>query len=487
MAEIPRNKKVHLPRIPMPEAPADERSRSFIEVPLGYSEEQARAEAERCLDCKHPKCIDGCPVNINIPKFLKELRDGRFEDAAQTLRASNSLPAICGRVCPQEEQCESRCIEGIRHDPIAIGNLERFVADWERTHTEMNLPELLPASGFRAAVVGSGPAGLTVAGELAKLGHDVTIFEALHRPAGVLAYGIPEFRLPRLIVNSEIDYIKRLGVKFVFNVVVGVTVTLEELFAEGYDAVFVGTGAGLPKMMGVPGENLIGVFSANEYLTRINLLGAANFPEFDTPILHSRHTVVVGGGNTAMDSARVAKRVNKGKVTLVYRRSIDELPARKEEVHHAIAEGIETSLLCNPVRVIGNEEHFVTGIQCVRMELGEADASGRRKPVPVKGSEFLIPCDCVIVAIGNSPNPVFTKATPNIKLSKWGTIEVDPETGATSMPGVFAGGDIVSGAATVILAMGAGKKAAAAMHAYFQQLEQPKSNGNVRRSAAANG
>lgn len=466
----PRNKKLHLPRARMPEVDAQERVQSFIEVPRGYSEAQARAEADRCLDCKHPKCIDGCPVNINIPKFLKELRDGQFEAAALTLRHSNSLPAICGRVCPQEEQCEARCIEGVRHDPIAIGNLERFVADWQLAHAKIPTPQLPPATGHKVAIVGSGPAGLTAAGELAKLGHDVTVFEALHRPAGVLAYGIPEFRLPRMIVNSEIEYIKQLGVKFIYNVVVGVTITLDELFAEGYHAIFLGTGAGLPKMMNVPGENLVGVFSANEFLTRVNLLGAAKFPDYDTPVLHSRHTVVVGGGNTAMDSCRVAKRVNRGRVTLVYRRSIDELPARKEEVHHAKAEGIEFSLLCNPTRVLGDSEHRVIGIECVRMELGEPDDSGRRKPVPQKGSEFVLDCDAVIVAIGNSPNPVLTKATPDLEVTKWGTIKADPDSGATSRRGVFAGGDIVSGAATVILAMGAGKKASAAMHDYLMAL-----------------
>lgn len=459
----------------MPERDPAERILSFDEVPLGYTEEQARAEADRCLDCKNPKCVTGCPVNINIPKFLREVREGRYQDAANTLRETNSLPAVCGRVCPQEEQCESLCIEGIRHDPVAVGNLEKFVADWERMHHKVTTRESFEPSGFKIAVAGSGPAGLTVAGDLSKLGHDVTIFEALHRPAGVLAYGIPEFRLPREIVKSEIDYIERLGVKFVYNVVVGVTVTLNELFDEGYDAIFIGTGAGLPKMLGVPGENLVGVFSSNEFLTRINLLGADRFPEYDTPVLHAKHTVVVGGGNTAMDSARVAKRLNRARVSLVYRRSVDELPARKEEVHHAEAEGIEFNLLCNPVEVLGDAEHRVRAIRCVRMELGEPDASGRRKPVPVKGSEFELECDAVIVAVGNAPNPILTKATPDLELTKWGTIKVDSETGATSKRGVYAGGDIVSGAATVILAMGAGRKAAAAMHDYLMSL--PAKNG----------
>ncbi|MCB9367415.1 MAG: NADPH-dependent glutamate synthase [Calditrichaeota bacterium] len=470
MSEQKRNLKAHPPRVKMPERTAEERIQDFKEVPVGYTEEQAMAEASRCLDCKNPKCVAGCPVNINIPKFLREVRAGEFQEAANTLRSTNALPAVCGRVCPQEEQCESRCIEGIKHEPVAVGNLERFVADWERMHKQVTERTSVEPTGRKVAIAGSGPAGLTVAGDLVKLGHDVTVFEALHRPAGVLAYGIPTFRLPRDIVQSEIDYIERLGVKFVYNVVIGVTVTLEELFASGYDAVFVGTGAGLPKMLNIPGENLIGVFSSNEFLTRINLLGADKFPDFDTPVLHAKHTVVVGGGNTAMDSARVAKRLNKEKVSLVYRRSHDELPARREEVHHAEAEGIEFNLLCNPIEIIGDEHYRVKAIRCIRMQLGEPDASGRRRPEPIPGSEFELECDVVIVAVGNAPNPILTKATPEIKLSKWGTINVDPETCATSMPGVYAGGDIVSGAATVILAMGAGRKAANAMHEYLMNL-----------------
>jgi glutamate synthase (NADPH/NADH) small chain len=470
MPEPKRNLKAHPPRVPMPERDPEERVKGFQEVPLGYTEEQAIAEASRCLDCKNPKCVTGCPVNINIPKFLRELREGRIQDAADTLRATNSLPAVCGRVCPQEEQCESLCIEGIKHDPVAVGNLEKFVADWERMHKKVTTQLVVEPTGRKVAIAGAGPAGLTVAGDLAKLGHDVTIFEALHRPAGVLAYGIPEFRLPREIVKSEIEYIERLGVKFVYNVIIGVTITLEELFAEGYDTIFIGTGAGLPKMLNVPGENFVGVFSSNEFLTRINLLGADRFPDYDTPVLHAKHTVVVGGGNTAMDSARVAKRLNQAKVSLVYRRSEDELPARKEEVHHAKAEGIEMNLLCNPVEILGDAEGRVTGIRCIRMELGEPDASGRRKPVEIKGSEFEMVCDAVIVAVGNSPNPIITKSTPDLEATKWGTIKVDEATNATSKPGVYAGGDIVSGAATVILAMGAGRKAAAAMHEYMMNL-----------------
>lgn len=475
MPEQKRNLKLHPPRVPMPERDASERVQDFQEVPIGYSPEQAIAEANRCLDCKNPKCVEGCPVNIDIPKFLREIREGEFQQAANTLRASNALPAVCGRVCPQEEQCEARCIEGIKHDPVAVGNLERFVADWERMHKQVTERVSAEPTGRKIAIAGSGPAGLTVAGDLAKLGHDVTVFEALHRPAGVLAYGIPTFRLPRDIVQSEIAYIEQLGVKFVFNVVIGVTVTLDELFAEGYDAIFIGTGAGLPKMLGVPGENLIGVFSSNEFLTRINLLGADKFPDYDTPVLHAKHTVVVGGGNTAMDSARVAKRLNKAKVSLVYRRSIDELPARREEVHHAQAEGIEFNLLCNPIEVIGDDQYRVKAIRCIRMELGEPDASGRRKPVPIEGSEFELECDAVIVAVGNAPNPILTKATPNLELTKWGTIKVDPDTCATSVPGVYAGGDIVSGAATVILAMGAGRRAANAMHDYLMSLPPKQS------------
>ncbi len=474
----PVNKKVHPPRILMKEQQPEVRVQNFNEVPFGYSEADAMAEASRCLDCKKPKCVKACPVNINIPGFLMQIRQGNFEEAARILKDANSLPAVCGRVCPQEEQCESQCIEGIKHDPIAIGNLERFVADWERENNKVSIPAIPPPTGYKVAIIGSGPAGLTVAGDLVKLGHDVTVFEALHAPAGVLIYGIPEFRLPKLIVKAEVDYIQRLGVKFVMDTVIGVSITLDELFNEfGFHAVFVGTGAGLPKFMNIPGENLVGVYSANEYLTRANLMGAYNFPDFDTPIRPSQHTVVVGGGNTAMDSARTSLRLQKCKVSLVYRRSEQELPARREEVHHAKAEGINMELLTNPIAILGNEDSEVIGIRCQRMELGEPDASGRRKPVAIKGSEFDLPCDTVIMAIGNEPNPVFIRATPGIEVSKWGTIVADAETGATSRPGVYAGGDVVSGAATVINAMGAGKKAAAAMHQYLLSLPNPTNNG----------
>jgi glutamate synthase (NADPH) small chain len=469
-------KYVHRPRAKMPEQLPEERIHNFKEVPNGYSEEQAIAEASRCLVCKKPKCVDGCPVNIDIPTFVRQVREGDFAGAARTVRNTNSLPAVCGRVCPQAEQCEVLCIEGLKHDPIAIGNLERFVADWELENNKVQMPEIPPPTGYRVAIVGSGPAGLTVAGDLVKMGHDVTIFEALHRPSGVLAYGIPEFRLPRLIVNAEVDYIKRLGVKFVFDVVVGVTVTVDELFAQGFHAIFIGTGAGLPRMMKVPGENFVGVYSANEFLTRVNLLGASK-EEYDTPIRFAHHTVVVGGGNTAMDAARVSLRVTGNPVTLMYRRSMEEIPARKEEIHHAIQEGIKFDLLTAPLEVIGDETGQVKALKCIRMELGEPDDSGRRSPVPIAGSEFVMECDTVIVAIGNSPNPIIPRTTSGIEVSKWGTIKIDESTGATTRQGVYAGGDIVSGAATVILAMGGGRIAAGAMDTYMRSL--PKPNGAV--------
>lgn len=471
-----KRKIEHKPRHKMPEQPPLERAKNFKEVNQGYTEETAVAEAERCLICKKPQCVKGCPVEIDIPGFISKIREGDFAGAARVIRNTNSLPAICGRVCPQEEQCESKCVEGIKHQPVAIGNLERFVADWQRENEGIPVPEIPPPTGLKVAIVGSGPAGLTVAGDLAKLGHEVTVFEALHRPAGVLAYGIPEFRLPRLIVNAEIDYVQRLGVKFIYDMIIGVTITIDELFEQGYHAVFVGTGAGLPKMMNIPGENLAGVYSSNEFLTRVNLMGANSFPANDTPIRDSRHTVVVGGGNTAMDSARVALRVTNAKVTLVYRRSEEELPARKEEIHHAMEEGIDFRLLNNPVDVLGNETGEVVGIRCVKMELGEPDASGRRRPVPMKGSEWEMECDTVIVAIGNSPNPIIPRNTPGLEVTKWGTVVADETTGATSRQGVYAGGDIVSGAATVIRAMGAGRGAAKAMHEYLLSLPTPKAS-----------
>ncbi|HEY3296848.1 MAG TPA: NADPH-dependent glutamate synthase [bacterium] len=462
-----------LPRTQMPEQDPKERVQNFTEVPFGYDAELAMAEAERCLLCKKPKCVAGCPVGIDIPAFIKAIREERMNDAALILRATNSLPAVCGRVCPQGDQCEALCIEGNKHDPVAIGNLERFVADWEVRNNAITIPDLPPPTGYKVAIVGSGPAGLTAAGDLAKMGHDVTVFEALHRPSGVLAYGIPEFRLPRIVVNSEIEYIKKLGVKFIYDVVVGITVTVDELFEQGFHSIFIGTGAGLPRMMGVPGENLVGVYSANEFLTRVNLLGASKFPDYDTPIRKARHTVVVGGGNTAMDSARVSLRVTGNHVTLAYRRSMDEIPARKEEIHHAIEEGVDFQLLTAPVEVVGDDKGQCIGLKCIRMELGEPDASGRRSPVPVEGSEFVFDCDTVIVAIGNSPNPIIPRSTQGIEVTKRGTIKIEDATGATTRPGVYAGGDIVSGAATVILAMGAGKTAAKYMDEYMRGLPKP--------------
>jgi glutamate synthase (NADPH) small chain len=471
--ELTQAQRMALPRTKMPERSAEERVRDFEEVPFGYDEALAIAEADRCLLCKKPKCVDGCPVGIDIPLFIRHIRDGNFLDAAKVLRASNSLPAVCGRVCPQAEQCEALCVEGAKHEPVAIGNLERFVADWETLHNAIPIPEIPAPTGYRVAVVGSGPAGLTAAGDLAKFGHDVTIFEALHRPSGVLAYGIPEFRLPRKVTASEIEYIKKLGVKFVYDVVIGVTVTVDELFEQGYHAIFIGTGAGLPRMMGVSGENLVGVYSANEFLTRVNLLGASSFPQYDTPIRLAKHTVVVGGGNTAMDAARVSLRVAGNKVTLAYRRSMEEIPARKEEIHHAIEEGVDFQLLTAPLEVIGDETGQVKGLKCIRMELGEPDDSGRRSPVPIEGSEFVFDCDTVIVAIGNSPNPIIPRNTPGLEITKRGTIKIDPVTGMTTRPGIYAGGDIVSGAATVILAMGAGRTAATAMNEYLKTLPKP--------------
>jgi glutamate synthase (NADPH) small chain len=471
--ELTKAQKMALPRSKMPEQAPEERVKNFTEVPFGYSEDLAQREAERCLLCKKPKCVDGCPVGINIPLFIKHVRDGNMHEAAVVLRDTNSLPAVCGRVCPQAEQCEALCVEGAKHEPVAIGNLERFVADWETLNNAIPLPVIPPPTGYKVAVVGSGPAGLTAAGDLAKMGHDVTIFEALHRPSGVLAYGIPEFRLPRVVVNSEIEYIKKLGVKFVFDVIIGVTVTMDELFEQGFHSVFIGTGAGLPRMMGVPGENLVGVYSANEFLTRVNLLGASRFPDMDTPVRYAKHTVVVGGGNTAMDSARVSLRVSKAKVSLAYRRSMEEIPARKEEIHHAIQEGVDFQLLTAPTEVLGDDSGQVVGLKCIRMELGEPDASGRRSPVPVEGSEFVFDCDTVIVAIGNSPNPIIPRSTAGIEVTKRGTIKIDEATGATTRAGVYAGGDIVSGAATVILAMGAGKTAARNMDEYMRSLPKP--------------
>ncbi len=440
-----------------------QRAANFREVPYGYTEEDAVREAQRCLQCKRPLCMQGCPVNVKIPEFINLIAHRKFAEAARKLKETNALPAICGRVCPQEEQCEIKCVLGKKGDPIAIGNLERFAADWERANGKVELPQVKEKTGHKVAVVGSGPSGLTVAGELVKEGIDVTIFEALHEPGGVLVYGIPEFRLPKDIVKAEIDYLKRLGVKIETNFIIGKTATIQELLEEDhFDAVFVGSGAGLPSFMKIAGENNIGVYSANEYLTRSNLMKAYE-PDSSTPIMRATRAVTVGGGNVAMDAARTALRLGAKESLIVYRRSEKEMPARDAEIHHAKQEGIQFHNLCNPVSILADDKKRVRGIRCIQMELGEPDSSGRRRPVPVEGSEFDIECDVVIIAIGNKPNPLIPDTTPEIEVTRWGTIEADEEDGRTSKVKVYAGGDIVTGAATVILAMGAGKKAARAI------------------------
>ena len=459
-------KKASLAQL-MPKLSVEDRTRCFKEVALGYTEEHARAEAERCLQCKVPRCIEGCPVNIDIPAFIRFIREGRFDEGIKEIKEKNSLPAICGRVCPQENQCMGECVLGIKGTPVNIGALERFLADWER---EMGLdkPEVVPSTGKRVAVVGSGPAGLTAAAELAKLGHDVTIFEALHAPGGVLMYGIPEFRMPKDTVMDEVKYVESLGAKLRTDVIIGRTVTLSELFNTGFDAVFLGTGAGLPSFLGIPGENLCGIYSANEFLIRVNLMRAYRFPEFDTPIKVGKRTAVIGGGNVAMDSARSALRLGS-EVTVIYRRTEKEMPARWEEVENAKEEGINFLFLSTPVRFIGDERGWVGKIECIRMKLGEPDESGRRRPIPIESSEFQVEADTVVVAIGQRPNAIAVRNEKGIKLTKHGTIMVSPETYETSVRGVYAAGDIVTGNATVISAMGAAKKAAQAIHKFLTE------------------
>ncbi|MEK7448635.1 MAG: NADPH-dependent glutamate synthase [Planctomycetota bacterium] len=461
-------KKEKLPRQQVPEQDPKKRRYNFDEVPFGFTPELAMKEAGRCLQCKKPLCMDGCPVQINIPAFIKLVQEGKFTEAAWKIKESNALPAICGRVCPQEEQCEIKCIVGKKAASVAIGSLERFVADFERNQGKEMIPDIPEKTGRKIAIVGAGPAGLTCAGDLVKKGHRVTVFEALHKPGGVLMYGIPEFRLPKAIVQSEVSYLQKLGVKFEVNMVIGKIATLDDLFNEGYQAAFIGTGAGLPVFMHIPGENFNGVYSANEYLTRANLMKAYLFPEYDTPIVRGKNVAVVGGGNVAMDSARTALRLGAEHVYVVYRRSREEMPARKEEIHHGEEEGLEFKLLTNPVEILGNRDGWVRGIKCIRMELGEPDESGRRKPVPVKGSEFEIEVDTVIMAIGNGPNPLLLDATPDLKLNKRGNIEADSATLATSKKGIYAGGDIVTGAATVIQAMGQGKLAAQSIDQFLK-------------------
>ena len=451
-----------LTKLPAREQAPEVRRRNFEEVSQGYDEAMAREEATRCIDCKNPACMTGCPVGVHIPDFIRHVKEGEFEQAYETIRLTNNLPAICGRVCPQETQCESKCVRGVKGDPVGIGRLERFCADYAMQHASTKTERPAP-NGHRVAVVGSGPSGLTCAGDLAKLGYDVTIFEALHTPGGVLVYGIPEFRLPKRLVRKEIATVEALGVKIETDVVVGRSVSLEELFDEGYEAVFVGSGAGLPRFQGIPGENLNGVYSANEFLTRINLMKAYAFPETDTPVRVGKKVAVVGGGNVAMDAARSALRLGADEVSIVYRRSEKEMPARLEEVHHAKEEGVNFRMLTNPTAIHGDESGNVRAMTCVEMELGEPDASGRRRPVVKQGSEFDLDVDTVVIAIGNSPNPLIRNTTPGLETQKWGGIIVD-ENGATSLENVYAGGDAVTGAATVILAMGAGKTAAKAIH-----------------------
>lgn len=461
-----KEKKPKVPRQKMPEQEPKVRAKNFDEVPFGYTPELAQLESSRCLQCKKPKCIEGCPVEVDIPAFVKLISEGDFAGSARKLKERNSLPAVCGRVCPQEDQCEKICIVGKKDQPVAVGRLERFAADWERTKGEVTIPEKAPPTGKKVGVVGSGPASLTLAGDLILKGHEVTIFEALHKTGGVLIYGIPEFRLPKAIVQSEVNYLEKLGVKIECNCVIGRIETVDELLKE-YNAVFLGLGAGLPQFLNVPGENLCGIYSANEYLTRSNLMKAYLFPKYDTPIARGKNVAVFGAGNVAMDSARTALRLGADTVRIIYRRSRDEMPARIEEVHHAEEEGVQFYLLTAPTKFLGNDNGWVTGVECLQMELGEPDDSGRRRPVPIKGSEFKLECDMAVVAIGAGPNPLLPTQTPGLELNKRGYIVADLETGKTAKPGVWAGGDIVTGSATVILAMGAGRKAANSIHEYL--------------------
>lgn len=466
--KITARERMKIDRQKMTEQEPLVRNANFDEVNLGLPEKIALLEAERCLQCRDPKCVSGCPVMVNIPKFIDLLSTGNLAEAAKSLLSDNALPSVTGRVCPQETQCEIECIRGNKSLPVAIGYLERYVGDWAQSHRDQVPMEVAPRSGRKVAIVGAGPGGLTAAGELARRGHDVTIYEALHKPGGVLVYGIPEFRLPKKIVEDEVARLESVGVKIVCNTVIGRTFTIQEL-RESHDAVFIANGAGLPVFMNVPGENLKGVYSANEYLTRVNLMAAYQFPRSDTPVLLGQRVATVGGGNVAMDSARTAKRLGAESSMIVYRRTRNEMPARAEEIHHAEQEQIDFEFLVAPVEVVGNEKRWVTGLKCVRMKLGEPDASGRARPEVIPGSEFVIPCDVVVVAIGTRANPLLTATCPDLKLNKWGNIIVDDQL-MTSIPGVFAGGDIVRGAATVILAMGDGKRAAQGIDSYLGTL-----------------
>jgi glutamate synthase (NADPH/NADH) small chain len=464
--EVKAPKKEKIPRQKMPEQPANVRRHNFDEVPLGYTPELAMKEAERCIQCKDPRCKQGCPVEIDIPQFIAKVKGGDFEGAIRKIWEKNALPAVCGRVCPQEVQCEGMCIVGKKDAPVAIGNLEAFTADYQRKHGRDILPPKAEPTGKKVAVVGSGPSGLTVAGDLILKGHEVTIFEALHLPGGVLIYGIPEFRLPKEIVASECRYLERLGCKVEVNAVIGRSDTVDELL-EHFDVVYLGVGAGLPVFLKIPGEHHIGVYSANEYLTRSNLMKAYDFPNYDTPIVKGKNVATFGGGNVAMDGARTALRLGAEHSYIIYRRSRDELPARGAEVHHAEEEGVEFLLLSNPLRFLGDSDGRLTAVECLKMELGEPDASGRRRPVPIPGSEFTVEIDTAVISIGSGSNPLLTKSTPGLDLNKWGYIIADPKTGKTMKPRVWAGGDIVTGAATVILAMGAGRMASNSIHDYL--------------------
>jgi len=455
-------------REPMPKQDPKLRIQNFDEVALGYSKEQAMREASRCLQCKIPFCVEGCPVGIDIPGFITLIKQDDFMGAIHLIKEKNSLPAVCGRVCPQEEQCEIKCILGKKKDPVAIGRLERFVADYEFNQGEVRIPKIPNPTGKKVAVVGAGPAGLTVASELIKKGHAVSIFEALHSPGGVLVYGIPEFRLPKRIVQRECDYIQKMGADIHLSYIVGKSSTVDELMKSEYDAVFIGTGAGLPYFMNIPGENLNGVYSANEFLTRVNLMKAYLFPQYNTPIRLERNIAVVGGGNVATDAARTALRLGAENVYLVYRRAREQMPAREEEIVNAFEEGVQPMLLNNPIKILGDEKGWVKGLECIKMELGEPDTSGRQRPIPIKGSELILDVKMIVMAIGQGPNPLLTSTTPDLEVNRWGNIIADEETGRTSKKGVFAGGDIVTGAATVILAMGAGKQAAASIDQYLK-------------------
>ncbi len=462
--------RTQLERLHMPEQDPELRNKNFTEVNLGLTEEQAIHEARRCIDCPNPTCITGCPVGINIPKFIKKIEAGEFLDAAKVLKETNALPAVCGRVCPQEVQCEQVCYypQKMQKPPVAIGNLERFAADYERESGKISIPEKAAFNGIKVASVGSGPAGLAFAGDMAKMGYDVTVFEALHEIGGVLKYGIPEFRLPNEIVDVEIDILKKMGVKFIRNFIVGKTASIDDLTKEGYTAFMVGSGAGLPNFMNIPGENLIGIYSSNEYLTRVNLMKAA-YPDYDTPVISGKSVAVIGGGNTAMDSVRTAKRLGAERAMIIYRRSIEEMPARDEEIKHAQEEGIEFLNLNNPIEYYPDDNGRVRQMKVQKMELGEPDDSGRRRPVPIEGSEYFIDVDTVVVSVGVSPNPLIPQSIKELDVSSWGTINVNKESMQSSIPDIFAGGDIVRGGATVILAMGDGRRAAAAMDRYIKQ------------------